>query len=97
MHSGLPANSFMAQGDPSQDFASGSDIKEQGLNRAQMRIFLGALQVQEKTMKEAVKNFLNVHYFIDLDTVIDETEIQKIKKDGYSRKPIVLNRETSKG
>jgi hypothetical protein len=48
-------------------------------------------------MKEAVKNFLNVHYFIDLDTVIDEAEIQKIKKDGYSRKPIVLNRETSKG
>jgi CBS domain containing-hemolysin-like protein len=44
MHSGMPANSFMAAGAAnSQDFAMGSERQEQGLNRAQMRIFLGAL------------------------------------------------------
>lgn len=32
---------------------------------------------------------------VDLDTVIDEDQIEKIRLDSYSRKPIVLNRESA--
>lgn len=33
-----------------------------------------------------------VNYVLDLDTVIDDEELILIRKDGYSRKPIVLNK-----
>lgn len=67
---------------------------KQGLNRAQMRIFLGALAVQERTMDQAKRNFDEVKYFIDLDTILDEQELEFISQDRYSRKPVVYNKET---
>ena len=63
-----------------------------GLNRAQLRIFQGAIDIQNRSMKDSCQKFEEIKYTLDLDTVIDAREIEKIRRDRYSRKPIVLDK-----
>ena len=74
-----------------EGFAPGND--QLGISKAQFRIFMGALKLQEKKMTDEMDPYDNVKYVIDLDTPITNEELIKIRKDGYSRKPVVLNKE----
>ena len=39
-----------------------------------------------------IKSYSEVNYMVDMDTVIDDQELKKIRDDMYSRKPIVINK-----
>jgi len=47
-------------------------------------------------MEQAMQMWDGVRYIIDFDTVIDEAELIEIRKDMFSRKPIVLDKHDPK-
>lgn len=63
-----------------------------GLNSAQYKILEGAILVSEKKMGDSMQSWANVNYTLDFDTIIDQGELDALRKDMYSRKPIVLDR-----
>ena len=67
-----------------------------GLSADQYKILGGAIAVSEKKMSEAMKPWADVKYLLDMDTVISEEEMQSIRTDLYSRKPIVLDKNDPK-
>jgi hypothetical protein len=52
----------------------------------------GAILVSEKKMGDSMQSWANVNYTLDFDTTIDQDELDALRKDMYSRKPIVLDR-----
>jgi hypothetical protein len=59
----------------------------------------GIMSVHKKQLYDKAAGKTNVgtpysmvKYVLDLDTVIDDEELILIRKDRYSRKPIVLNK-----
>lgn len=71
---------------------NGTIVDPTGLNKAQYKILNGAIEVSEKKMEQAMQNWNEVRYTIDFDTVIDDAELIEIRKDMFSRKPIVLDK-----
>ena len=67
-----------------------------GLNKAQYKILNGAIEVSEKKMEQAMQPWERVSYVLDMDTIIDEAELVKIRADMFSRKPIVLDKNDEK-
>lgn len=99
----LPGSSFQAgqtEANAKQDFEGvvKSDSSNGGLDlpAASMKILKGALDVQEKKMVHAMKAYEGISYFVDLNTIIDEQEIEKMRADRYSRKPVVAEVENGK-
>jgi len=66
------------------------------LEMFQIKIMKGIVSLQETYLKDkknnVLKHFDEVNYTIDMDTVLDEKELKRIRQDMYSRKPIVLDR-----
>jgi hypothetical protein len=52
----------------------------------------GAILVSEKKMGDSMQPWANVNYTLDFDTAIDQDELDALRKDMYSRKPIVLDK-----
>jgi len=47
-------------------------------------------------MEQAMQPWERCNYVLDLDTIIDEAELTRIRQDMFSRKPIVLNKNDPK-
>jgi len=65
------------------------------LEMFQIKILKGIVSLQETYLKDhpnVLKHFDEVNYTLDMDTVLDEKELKRIREDMYSRKPIVLDR-----
>jgi CBS domain containing-hemolysin-like protein len=50
---------------------------------------MGALALQDKMVGETSKDYGGVKYHISWDTVLDQHELDRIRADRYSRKPVI--------
>ena len=60
-----------------------------GLSEEQTKMIEGALTFQEATCAEVMSSVQTVNFTLELDDVLNQTVLRKMKQNGFSRIPIV--------
>ena len=61
------------------------------MSKRQLQIYRGALTMQDAQIKDVTQSFTELKYFITMDTVIDQKELQLMANDGFTNKPVCIS------